>query len=188
VILTSQMEARRGFNFADRANPGSKLCVGNRWTQSSRAMRSRRTGAHFVNPKLARSPAPARSGHRVNRWIRAGRLWNYITRQNCERRALELLGGQVGGGSMGEWRVSAVAMLAAKLDTVAEDAGPWTWHSCRLVRVERRTWHWLPQSTHQCNRTYAPAFPWSLNSSGRYKHRGVFARKGALGCGTCRTS
>src|SRR5579863_5485527 len=63
---------------------------------------------HFSNPKVAAVAGNAKVGNRVNLWTRWQAL-EYITSQNFERRALNVLGAvSVVPGAIGAWRTSAV--------------------------------------------------------------------------------
>ena len=64
---------------------------------------------HFADPKVAAVAGNAKVGNRVNLWTRWQAL-EYITSQNFERRALNVLGAvSVVPGAIGAWRVTAVA-------------------------------------------------------------------------------
>jgi hypothetical protein len=78
---------------------------------------------HFINPKVGAIAGNAKVGNRVNLWTRWQAL-EYITSQNFERRALDVLGAvSVVPGAIGAWRVSAVRECGGyHTDTVAEDA------------------------------------------------------------------
>src|ERR1700692_2457920 len=78
---------------------------------------------HFINPKVGAIAGNAKVGNRVNLWTRWQAL-EYITSQNFERRALDVLGAvSVVPGAVGAWRVSAVREAGGyHVDTVAEDA------------------------------------------------------------------
>src|ERR1700722_16272726 len=61
---------------------------------------------HFINPKVGAIAGNAKVGNRVNLWTRWQAL-EYITSQNFERRALDVLGAvSVVPGAIGAWRVS----------------------------------------------------------------------------------
>src|ERR1700691_3130693 len=63
---------------------------------------------HFINPRVGAIAGNAKVGNRVNLWTRWQAL-EYITSQNFERRALDVLGAvSVVPGAIGAWRVSAV--------------------------------------------------------------------------------
>src|SRR4051812_10299937 len=78
---------------------------------------------HFLNLKVAAVAGNAKVGNRMNLWTRWQAL-EYITSQNFERRALDVLGAvSVVPGAIGAWRTSAVCAAGGyHADTVAEDA------------------------------------------------------------------
>src|SRR5580698_2577183 len=78
---------------------------------------------HFADPQVAAVAGNAKVGNRVNLWTRWQAL-EYITSQNFERRALNVLGAvSVVPGAIGAWRISAVREAGGfHTDTVAEDA------------------------------------------------------------------
>ena len=79
--------------------------------------------AHFADPEVGAVAGNAKVGNRVNLWTRWQAL-EYITSQNFERRALNVLGAvSVVPGAIGAWRTSAVQQAGGyHTDTVAEDA------------------------------------------------------------------
>jgi cellulose synthase/poly-beta-1,6-N-acetylglucosamine synthase-like glycosyltransferase/peptidoglycan/xylan/chitin deacetylase (PgdA/CDA1 family)/spore germination protein YaaH len=139
---------------------------------------------HFLNPKVGAVAGNAKVGNRVNLWTRWQAL-EYITSQNFERRALNVLGAvSVVPGAIGAWRVSAVREAGAyHTDTVAEDAD--------LTMALLRNGYRVEYEDRALAYTEAPInanglmrqrFRWSFGIlQAVYKHRGVFARKGALG-------
>jgi cellulose synthase/poly-beta-1,6-N-acetylglucosamine synthase-like glycosyltransferase len=78
---------------------------------------------HFADPKVVAVAGNAKVGNRVNLWTRWQAL-EYITSQNFERRALNVLSAvSVVPGAIGAWRTSAVQQAGGyHNDTVAEDA------------------------------------------------------------------
>jgi cellulose synthase/poly-beta-1,6-N-acetylglucosamine synthase-like glycosyltransferase/peptidoglycan/xylan/chitin deacetylase (PgdA/CDA1 family)/spore germination protein YaaH len=78
---------------------------------------------HFADPEVGAVAGNAKVGNRVNLWTRWQAL-EYITSQNFERRALNVLGAvSVVPGAIGAWRRSAVREAGGyHTDTVAEDA------------------------------------------------------------------
>jgi len=78
---------------------------------------------HFADPEVGAVAGNAKVGNRVNLWTRWQAL-EYITSQNFERRALNVLGAvSVVPGAIGAWRTSAVQQSGGyHTDTVAEDA------------------------------------------------------------------
>ncbi len=139
---------------------------------------------HFINPKVGAIAGNAKVGNRVNLWTRWQAL-EYITSQNFERRALDVLGAvSVVPGAIGAWRVSAVREAGGyQLDTVAEDADL-TMALLRLgyrVEYEDMALAYTEAPTN-ANGLMRQRFRWSFGIlQAVYKHRGVFARKGALG-------
>jgi cellulose synthase/poly-beta-1,6-N-acetylglucosamine synthase-like glycosyltransferase/spore germination protein YaaH/peptidoglycan/xylan/chitin deacetylase (PgdA/CDA1 family) len=139
---------------------------------------------HFINPKVGAIAGNAKVGNRVNLWTRWQAL-EYITSQNFERRALDVLGAvSVVPGAIGAWRVSAVREAGGfHTDTVAEDADL-TMALLRLgyrVEYEDMALAYTEAPTH-ANGLMRQRFRWSFGIlQAVYKHRGVFARKGVLG-------
>jgi peptidoglycan-N-acetylglucosamine deacetylase len=138
----------------------------------------------FLNPKVGAVAGNAKVGNRVNLWTRWQAL-EYITSQNFERRALNILGAvSVVPGAIGAWRVLAVREPGGyHTDTVAEDAD--------LTMALLRNGYRVEYEDRALAYTEAPVnanglmrqrFRWSFGIlQAVYKHRGVFARKGALG-------
>jgi cellulose synthase/poly-beta-1,6-N-acetylglucosamine synthase-like glycosyltransferase/peptidoglycan/xylan/chitin deacetylase (PgdA/CDA1 family)/spore germination protein YaaH len=78
---------------------------------------------HFADPEVGAVAGNAKVGNRVNLWTRWQAL-EYITSQNFERRALNVLNAvSVVPGAIGAWRTTAVQQAGGyHTDTVAEDA------------------------------------------------------------------
>jgi cellulose synthase/poly-beta-1,6-N-acetylglucosamine synthase-like glycosyltransferase/peptidoglycan/xylan/chitin deacetylase (PgdA/CDA1 family)/spore germination protein YaaH len=139
---------------------------------------------HFINPKVGAIAGNAKVGNRVNLWTRWQAL-EYITSQNFERRALDVLGAvSVVPGAIGAWRVSAVREAGGyQLDTVAEDADL-TMALLRLgyrVEYEDMALAYTEAPTN-ANGLMRQRFRWSFGIlQAVYKHSEVFGRKGALG-------
>ena len=78
---------------------------------------------HFADPRVGAVSGNAKVGNRVNLWTRWQAL-EYITSQNFERRALNVLNAvSVVPGAIGAWRTAAVQQAGGyHMDTVAEDA------------------------------------------------------------------
>src|SRR5438270_10738143 len=78
---------------------------------------------HFADATIGAVAGNAKVGNRVNIWTRWQAL-EYITSQNFERRALDLLGAvTVVPGALGAWRTDLVRAAGGyHTDTVAEDA------------------------------------------------------------------
>src|SRR5579859_2681741 len=139
---------------------------------------------HFINPKVGAIAGNAKVGNRVNLWTRWQAL-EYITSQNFERRALDVLGAvSVVPGAIGAWRVSAVREAGGyHIDTVAEDADLTMALLRRGFRVEYEDMALaFTEAPTNANGLMRQRFRWSFGIlQAVYKHRGVFARKGALG-------
>jgi peptidoglycan-N-acetylglucosamine deacetylase len=139
---------------------------------------------HFLNPKVGAMAGNAKVGNRVNLWTRWQAL-EYITSQNFERRALDTLGAvSVVPGAIGAWRVSAVREAGGyHVDTVAEDADLTMALLRRGYRVEYEDQALAyTEAPTTANGLMRQRFRWSFGIlQAVYKHRGVFARKGALG-------
>jgi cellulose synthase/poly-beta-1,6-N-acetylglucosamine synthase-like glycosyltransferase/spore germination protein YaaH/peptidoglycan/xylan/chitin deacetylase (PgdA/CDA1 family) len=139
---------------------------------------------HFVNPKIGAMAGNAKVGNRVNLWTRWQAL-EYITSQNFERRALDVLGAvSVVPGAIGAWRVSAVREAGGyHLDTVAEDADL-TMALLRLgyrVEYEDMALAYTEAPTN-ANGLMRQRFRWSFGIlQAVYKHRKVVGREGPLG-------
>jgi cellulose synthase/poly-beta-1,6-N-acetylglucosamine synthase-like glycosyltransferase/spore germination protein YaaH/peptidoglycan/xylan/chitin deacetylase (PgdA/CDA1 family) len=139
---------------------------------------------HFINPKVGAIAGNAKVGNRVNVWTRWQAL-EYITSQNFERRALDVLGAvSVVPGAIGAWRVSSVREAGGyHIDTVAEDADLTMALLRRGYRVEYEDMALAyTEAPTNANGLMRQRFRWSFGIlQAVYKHRGVFARKGALG-------
>jgi cellulose synthase/poly-beta-1,6-N-acetylglucosamine synthase-like glycosyltransferase/spore germination protein YaaH/peptidoglycan/xylan/chitin deacetylase (PgdA/CDA1 family) len=139
---------------------------------------------HFINPKVGAIAGNAKVGNRVNLWTRWQAL-EYITSQNFERRALDVLGAvSVVPGAIGAWRVSAVREAGGyHIDTVAEDADLTMALLRRGYRVEYEDMALaFTEAPTNANGLMRQRFRWSFGIlQAVYKHSGVFARKGALG-------
>jgi cellulose synthase/poly-beta-1,6-N-acetylglucosamine synthase-like glycosyltransferase len=139
---------------------------------------------HFINPKIGAIAGNAKVGNRVNLWTRWQAL-EYITSQNFERRALDVLGAvSVVPGAIGAWRVSAVRECGGyQIDTVAEDADLTMALLRRGYRVEYEDMALAyTEAPTNANGLMRQRFRWSFGIlQAVYKHSGVFARKGALG-------
>src|SRR5579862_3833672 len=139
---------------------------------------------HFINPKVGAIAGNAKVGNRVNLWTRWQAL-EYITSQNFERRALDVLGAvSVVPGAIGAWRVSAVREAGGyHTDTVAEDADL----TMALLRMGYRVEYEdmalaYTEAPTNANGLMRQRFRWSFGIlQAVYKHKKVVARKGALG-------
>jgi cellulose synthase/poly-beta-1,6-N-acetylglucosamine synthase-like glycosyltransferase/spore germination protein YaaH/peptidoglycan/xylan/chitin deacetylase (PgdA/CDA1 family) len=139
---------------------------------------------HFLNPKVGAIAGNAKVGNRVNLWTRWQAL-EYITSQNFERRALDVLGAvSVVPGAIGAWRVSAVREAGGfHTDTVAEDADLTMALLRRGYRVEYEDMALAyTEAPTNANGLMRQRFRWSFGIlQAVYKHRSVVARKGVLG-------
>ena len=153
-------------------------------TRSSRSDAISRLVPHFINPNVGAIAGNAKVGNRVNLWTRWQAL-EYITSQNFERRALDVLGAvSVVPGAIGAWRVSAVREAGGyHVDTVAEDADLTMALLRRGYRVEYEDMALAyTEAPTNANGLMRQRFRWSFGIlQAVYKHSGVFARKGALG-------
>jgi cellulose synthase/poly-beta-1,6-N-acetylglucosamine synthase-like glycosyltransferase/spore germination protein YaaH/peptidoglycan/xylan/chitin deacetylase (PgdA/CDA1 family) len=139
---------------------------------------------HFLNPKVAAVAGNAKVGNRVNLWTRWQAL-EYITSQNFERRALNTMGAvSVVPGAIGAWRTAAVRAAGGyHVDTVAEDADL----TMALLRNGYRVQYEdlalaFTEAPTSANALMRQRFRWSFGIlQAIFKHKGVFARKGALG-------
>jgi len=83
----------------------------------------RKLARHFSDPKLAAIAGNVKVGNR-SRWLTRWQALEYITSQNMEKRAFDLLNCiTVVPGALGAWRKSAIETAGGiTADTVAEDA------------------------------------------------------------------
>ena len=139
---------------------------------------------HFLNPKVGAVAGNAKVGNRMNLWTRWQAL-EYITSQNFERRALDVLGAvSVVPGAIGAWRTSAVREAGGyHVDTVAEDADLTIALLQRGYRVEYEdtalAYTEVPANAKGLMRQ---RFRWSFGIlQSMWKHRAAFGRKGVLG-------
>ncbi len=139
---------------------------------------------HFLDPRVAAVAGNAKVGNRVNLWTRWQAL-EYITSQNFERRALNTLGAvSVVPGAIGAWRVSALREVGGyQTDTVAEDADLTMALLENGYRVEYEDLALAyTEAPTTANGLMRQRFRWSFGIlQSVWKHRGAFARKGALG-------
>ncbi|HVI07349.1 MAG TPA: glycosyltransferase [Candidatus Binatia bacterium] len=139
---------------------------------------------HFINPKVGAIAGNAKVGNRVNLWTRWQAL-EYITSQNFERRALDVLGAvSVVPGAIGAWRVSAVREAGGfQIDTVAEDADLTMALLRRGYRVEYEDMALAyTEAPTNANGLMRQRFRWSFGIlQAVFKHREVVGRKGVLG-------
>ena len=139
---------------------------------------------HFLDSRLGAIAGNAKVGNRVNLWTRWQAL-EYITSQNFERRALNVFGAvSVVPGAIGAWRTAAVREAGGfHTDTVAEDADL-TMALLQLgfrVEYEDRALAYT-EAPINANGLSRQRFRWSFGiMQSVWKHRGAFARDGALG-------
>ncbi|MBS1852083.1 MAG: glycosyltransferase [Acidobacteria bacterium] len=139
---------------------------------------------HFLNPKVGAVAGNAKVGNRVNLWTRWQAL-EYITSQNFERRALDVLGAvSVVPGAIGAWRIAAVREAGGyHTDTVAEDADLTMALLRNGYRVEYEDMALaFTEAPTNANGLMRQRFRWSFGIlQAVWKHRQVVARKGVLG-------
>jgi cellulose synthase/poly-beta-1,6-N-acetylglucosamine synthase-like glycosyltransferase len=138
----------------------------------------------FLNPKVGAVAGNAKVGNRMNLWTRWQAL-EYITSQNFERRALNTWGAvSVVPGAIGAWRTAAVREAGSyHTDTVAEDADLTMALLQNGYRVEYEDLSLaFTEAPVNANGLMRQRFRWSFGIlQSVWKHRGAFARKGALG-------
>ena len=139
---------------------------------------------HFLDARIGALAGNAKVGNRVNLWTRWQAL-EYVTSQNFERRALDLLGAvSVVPGAIGAWRMSAVREVGGfHHDTVAEDAD--------LTMALLQAGYRVEYEDRALAYTEAPMnarglmrqrFRWSFGIlQAVFKHSNAFGRKGVLG-------
>ncbi len=139
---------------------------------------------HFLNPKIAAMAGNAKVGNRVNLWTRWQAL-EYITSQNFERRALDVLGAvSVVPGAIGAWRTEAVRAAGGyHHDTVAEDADLTMALLQAGYRVEYEDLALAyTEAPSTANGLMRQRFRWSFGiMQSVWKHRSAFRQGGALG-------
>ena len=140
--------------------------------------------AHFEDKRIGAMAGNAKVGNRVNLWTRWQAL-EYITSQNFERRALDLMHVvTVVPGAIGAWRTKAVKAAGGyPLDTVAEDADL----TMNLIEQGYR----VDYEDRALAFTEAPIdvdglmrqrFRWSFGTlQAIWKHRAAFVRNKAMG-------
>jgi cellulose synthase/poly-beta-1,6-N-acetylglucosamine synthase-like glycosyltransferase/spore germination protein YaaH/peptidoglycan/xylan/chitin deacetylase (PgdA/CDA1 family) len=139
---------------------------------------------HFLDPKVGAVAGNAKVGNRMNLWTRWQAL-EYITSQNFERRALDVLGAvSVVPGAIGAWRTSAVREAGGyHIDTVAEDADLTIALLQRGYRVEYEDMALAyTEAPSNAKGLMRQRFRWSFGIlQSMWKHRAAFGRKGVLG-------
>jgi cellulose synthase/poly-beta-1,6-N-acetylglucosamine synthase-like glycosyltransferase/spore germination protein YaaH/peptidoglycan/xylan/chitin deacetylase (PgdA/CDA1 family) len=139
---------------------------------------------HFQDPRIGAIAGNAKVGNRVNLWTRWQAL-EYITSQNFERRALDLLHVvTVVPGAIGAWRTAPVKAAGGyPLNTVAEDAD-------LTMNLLEQGWK-VDYEDRALAFTEAPInakglmrqrFRWSFGTlQAIWKHRAAFVRNKAMG-------
>lgn len=141
---------------------------------------------HFADPKVGAVAGNAKVANR-NRWLTRWQALEYITSQNLEKRAFDLLNCiTVVPGAVGAWRAEAVwACGGLSADTVAEDTD-------LTLAIRRAGWRIL-YDEEAIGRTHAPETPgalvrqrfrWTFGTlQAVWKHAGVLGRRryGTLG-------
>jgi len=139
---------------------------------------------HFVDPTIGAMAGNAKVGNRVNLWTRWQAL-EYITSQNFERRALDLMHVvTVVPGAIGAWRSSAVREAGGyPVNTVAEDADL-TMHLLEQglkVDYEDRALAFT-EAPIDAKGLMRQRFRWSFGTlQAVWKHRAAFVRNRAMG-------
>src|SRR5262249_10042091 len=147
----------------------------------------RRLVRHFSNPKIAAVAGNVKVGNR-SRWLTRWQALEYITSQNMEKRAFDLLNCiTVVPGALGAWRKQAIeAGGGITADTVAEDAD-------LTVAIRRLGWR-ITYEERAIAWTEAPETPtalvrqrfrWTFGTlQSFWKHRDTLFRPkyGTLGC------
>src|SRR6266496_3571049 len=138
----------------------------------------------FLDSKVGAVAGNAKVGNRVNLWTRWQAL-EYITSQNFERRALNVLGAvSVVPGAIGAWRVDAVREAGGyHVDTVAEDADLTMALLRNGYRVEYEDLALaFTEAPTNANALMRQRFRWSFGIlQAVWKHRRAIGSKGAFG-------
>ena len=143
---------------------------------------------HFEDPNVGAVAGAACVGNRINLMTRFQAL-EYVTSQNLDRRALELVNGiTVVPGAIGAWRRTALLQVGGySPDTLAEDADA-------TIRLARAGWKVLYEPR-ALARTEAPEtvrafmkqrFRWMFGTlQVAYKHLDAFRSRKAAGVAIC---
>ena len=139
---------------------------------------------NFADPKVGAVAGNAKVGNRVNIWTRWQAL-EYITSQNFERRALNLIDAvTVVPGAIGAWRTSAVRDAGLyPVDTVAEDADLTMslLENGYKVKYEDRALAYT-EAPMNANGLMRQRFRWSFGIlQAAWKHRSAFLHANKLG-------
>jgi peptidoglycan-N-acetylglucosamine deacetylase len=139
---------------------------------------------HFQDPAMGAVAGNAKVGNRVNLWTRWQAL-EYITSQNFERRALNVLGAvSVVPGALGAWRTAAVRECGGyHTDTVAEDADltmALLQHGYRVEYEDLALAY--TEAPINANGLMRQRFRWSFGIlQSVWKHRSAFIKNNVLG-------
>jgi peptidoglycan-N-acetylglucosamine deacetylase len=143
---------------------------------------------HFQDPAVGAVAGAALVGNKVS-WITQFQALEYVTSQNLDRRAMEVVNAiPVAPGAIGAWRRAALNSIGRfSDDTLAEDADA-------TISLERAGWRVLYEPR-AIARTEAPErlssflkqrFRWMFGMlQAAYKHRDVYKQPGALGIKLC---
>ena len=142
---------------------------------------------HFSNPRIGAVAGNVKVGNRT-RWLTRWQALEYITSQNMEKRAFDLLNCiTVVPGALGAWRKQAIeAAGGITADTVAEDAD-------LTIAIRRLGWrityeearHCLDRSPETAGALIRQRFRWTFGTlQSFWKHRDTLLRPkyGTLGC------
>ena len=146
----------------------------------------RRLVAHFADPTVGAVAGNVKVGNR-DRWITRWQALEYVTSQNLEKRAFDLLNCiTVVPGALGSWRAAVLREVGGLTsDTVAEDAD-------LTIAVRRRGWRiryddraigWT-QAPEDAKGLVAQRFRWTFGTlQAVWKHRDTMLRPryGTLG-------
>jgi len=141
---------------------------------------------HFVDPRIGAVAGNVKVGNR-NRWLTRWQALEYITSQNLEKRAFDLLNCiAVVPGALSAWRAKAILQAGGfTADTVAEDTDV-------TIAIRRNGWR-IAYEDHAVGWTEAPEtaaalirqrFRWTFGTlQSFWKHRDTLARPryGTLG-------
>jgi len=139
---------------------------------------------HFEDPRIGAVAGNAKVGNRVNLWTRWQAL-EYITSQNFERRALDLMHVvMVVPGAIGAWRTAAVKQAGRyPVNTVAEDADltmSLLEHGFRVDYEDRSLA--FTEAPIDARGLMRQRFRWSFGTlQAVWKHRAAFVRNKAMG-------
>ena len=139
---------------------------------------------HFEDPEVGAVAGNAKVGNRVNLWTRWQAL-EYITSQNFERRALDLMHVvTVVPGAIGAWRTAAVKNAGEyPLNTVAEDADltmNLLEHGFKVDYEDRSLA--FTEAPIDARGLMRQRFRWSFGTlQAVWKHRAAFVRNKAMG-------